>query len=165
MRLDDVVIHEDDAAKIEEVLGRFLAESGATEALLIDRGGHPLARSGTSTSLDVVSVAALAAGAFGSTGAMAQLLGETEFSVLFHEGVRQSINVSTVDASTILLAIFDGRTTVGMVRLFAKEANKAVAAILADARKRPKRTDELAEHLAGHELLHPFGRPAVSTER
>ena len=43
MRLHDVVIHEGDAEKINTVLVTFLGESGATEALLIDRGGQLLA--------------------------------------------------------------------------------------------------------------------------
>ena len=67
---------------------------------------------------------------------MAELLGETEFSVLFHQGVRESIHVSAVDDETILLAIFDDRTTVGMVRLFAKEASRAIGTVLAEARTR-----------------------------
>ncbi len=134
MRLQNEVIKEEDAATIDGILAHFLEESAACEAVLIDRSGHALARRGSSTSFDVVSVAALAAGAFGSTGAMAQMLGETEFSVLFHEGANHSINVSTVDEATILLVIFDRRTTVGMVRLFAKEANKAIAAVLGASR-------------------------------
>jgi hypothetical protein len=39
--------------------------------------------------------------------------------------------VSAVDEGTILLAIFDERTTVGMVRVFAREATSAIGAILA----------------------------------
>jgi len=76
-----------------------------------------------------VSISALAAAAFSSTSAMAQLLGESEFTVLFHEGAKQSIHVSTVGDEAILLAIFDDRTTVGMVRLFAKESSAALAEV------------------------------------
>jgi hypothetical protein len=39
--------------------------------------------------------------------------------MLFHQGVKESIHVAAVDGRD-LLAIFDSRTTVGMVRLFAK---------------------------------------------
>jgi predicted regulator of Ras-like GTPase activity (Roadblock/LC7/MglB family) len=149
--LDDVVIHESDAARIDTVLARFLADSSCTAALLIDRSGQPLAMAGASPSLDTVSIGALAAGAFSSTAALARLLGETEFSVLFHEGVRESLHVSTVDDGTILLAIFDDHTTVGMVRLFAREASKAVGAILADSRARPRRAGALATPLTEDE--------------
>ena len=110
MRVHDIVIHEADAVRIDAVLGRFLADSGCAAALLIDRSGQPLAESGVSRTLDTGSIGALAAGAFSATAALARLLGESEFSVLFHEGVRESMHVSTVDDDTILLAIFDSRT-------------------------------------------------------
>ena len=119
MRTHDIVIHETDAARIDAVLGRFLSDSSCSAVVLIDRSGQPLAEAGTARTLDVGSIGALAAAAFSSTAALAQLLGESEFSVLFHEGVKESMHVSTVDDNTILLAIFDERTTIGMVRLFA----------------------------------------------
>ena len=146
--LHDVVIHESDAARIDAVLSRFLADSNSTAALLIDRSGQSLALAGASPSLDTVSIGALAAGAFSSTAALARLLGESEFSVLFHEGVKESLHVSTVDDGTILLAIFDDHTTVGMVRLFAREATTAIGKILEESRTRPRRIGALATPLS-----------------
>jgi len=155
-----MVIQAEDAARIQRVLAGFLTESGALEALLIDRSGQLLAMEGVTRALDTVSISALAAAAFSSTSAMAQLLGEPEFTVLFHEGVKRSIHVSTVDPETILLAIFDDRTTVGMVRLFAKEASRDVAAILAPARARPKTGAEFAAPLSASELRGAWEPPA-----
>ena len=152
MRVHDIVIHEADAVRINAVLGRFLADSGCAAALLIDRSGQPLAESGVSRTLDTGSIGALAAGAFSATAALARLLGESEFSVLFHEGVRESMHVSTVDDDTILLAIFDERTTVGMVRLFAREASTSIGGILEETRKRPKRVGALAAPLTAEEM-------------
>jgi predicted regulator of Ras-like GTPase activity (Roadblock/LC7/MglB family) len=149
---DNLAIHEEDAQRINGVLLHFLGESGAMEALLIDRGGQLLARGGASRSLDTVSLSALAAGAFSSTAAMARLLGETEFTMLFHQGVKESIHVAAVDEHAILLAIFDSRTTVGMVRLFAKEAGTAIGAILAETRTRPQRTGALSTPLHKDEV-------------
>jgi hypothetical protein len=83
---------------------------------------------------------------------MARLLGETEFTMLFHQGVKESIHVAAVDEQAILLAIFDSRTTVGMVRLFAKEAGTAIGAILAETRTRPRRTGVLATPLHKDEV-------------
>lgn len=151
MRAHDVVIHEAEAARIDAVLGRFLSDSSASAVLLIDRSGQALALAGASSSLDTVSIAALAAGAFSSTAALAQLLGESEFSVLFHEGRKESLHVSTVDEQTILLSIFDDRTMVGMVRLFAKEASAAIRVILEETRSRPKRVGVLAAPLTAEE--------------
>ena len=159
MKVGDMVIQEADAARINEVLGRFLAESGAGEVLLIDRSGQLLAINGVSRALDTVSISALAAAAFSSTSAMAQLLGETEFTVLFHEGNKLSIHVSTVDEEAILLAIFDERTTVGMVRLFAKDTSKAIGGVLAETRSRPKRVGDFAAPLRTDETRVQWDQP------
>jgi len=162
VRLHDTVIHEGDAEKINAVLTTFLGESGATEALLIDRSGQLLAMTGANRALDTASISALAAGAFSSTGALAQLLGETEFTVLFHRGNKESIHVSTVDDQAILLAIFGERTTVGMVRLFAKEAATAVGQLLAEARAKPRNKGALSTPLTADESRTSFGEPTKS---
>jgi len=151
-----MVIHEGDSEKINQVLTTFLGESGASEALLIDRSGQLLAMTGANRSLDTVSISALAAGAFSPTGALAQLLGETEFTVLLHQGAKESMHVSTVDDQAILLAIFGERTTVGMVRLFAKEAALAIGKILAETRGRPQDMKELSAPLTAEESRTGF---------
>jgi predicted regulator of Ras-like GTPase activity (Roadblock/LC7/MglB family) len=154
----DVAIHEDAARQIQSVLRSFLDESGAADALLIDRGGQLLAEGGGNGSLDTVSLSALAAGAFSSTAAMARLLGEPEFTMLFHQGIKENIHVAAVDEQAILLAIFDSRTTVGMVRLFAKEATAAISAVLAASRARPHRGPVLAAPLTFPEGRSVFRR-------
>ncbi|HXJ79163.1 MAG TPA: roadblock/LC7 domain-containing protein [Candidatus Methylomirabilis sp.] len=151
MSMHEVAIHEDTARRISAVLSTFLSESAAADVLLIDRSGQLLAQGDTTRALDTMSLCALAAGAFSSTAAMARLLGEPEFTMLFHQGIKENIHVTAVNEDAILLATFDGRTTVGMVRLFAKEASAAIGAILMEARGRgvrvgalegPLRTDE-----------------------
>jgi predicted regulator of Ras-like GTPase activity (Roadblock/LC7/MglB family) len=130
-----LAIGDADAGRVQDVLERLMADAGCAAVLLIGRGGESLA-AGAARALDMVSMAALAAEGFGSTAPLAQLLGEREFSVLIHEGVRQSLHVSVVDDATILIAVFDERTTLGMVRVFAREAARKIAAILEQARTR-----------------------------
>jgi predicted regulator of Ras-like GTPase activity (Roadblock/LC7/MglB family) len=156
MKPHNTVIQVQDSTRIHEILTRLLGESGAVEALLIDRAGQLLAVVGAAPSLDAVSISALAAAAFSSTAAMARLLGEPEFSVLFHQGAKRSIHVSTVDEDSILLAIFDERTTIGMVRLFAAEASRSVGAVLGEARARPKPSAEFAAPLNDAESRAPW---------
>jgi len=57
-------------------------------------------------------------------------LGESEFSVLFHEGKRDNILVSLVGERSILGVVFDDRTTIGMVRLYVKEAEGELEEVL-----------------------------------
>ncbi|MCP4205135.1 MAG: roadblock/LC7 domain-containing protein, partial [bacterium] len=53
----------------------------------------------------------------------AKLIGEREFSVLFHEGERDHIHISIVAKRAILLVIFDERSSLGLVRLRVKRAS------------------------------------------
>ncbi|MFQ6096936.1 MAG: roadblock/LC7 domain-containing protein [Armatimonadota bacterium] len=118
---DDFVLYEEDMHSIQEELGRFLAESEATCALLVHKSGQLVAKRGFTQRLDTTSLAALAAGAFASTKEIARLVGEPEFSVLFHQGQHEHIHVSLVGQHAIMVVLFDDRTTIGMVRLFASE--------------------------------------------
>jgi uncharacterized membrane protein affecting hemolysin expression len=54
MKSRNTVIRREDAERIHEILTHFLADSGAAEALLIDRGGQLLAMDGDAQALDAV---------------------------------------------------------------------------------------------------------------
>ena len=61
---------------------------------------------------------------------MARLLGENEFSILFHQGQRDSIQLQMVGDRTLMAVLFDGRTNLGMVRFYAQEAGNRILSIL-----------------------------------
>lgn len=92
--------------------------------MLIDKEGHMVTKAGSTDDFDMQAVAALVAGSYAATREMARLLGEDEFSVLFHQGKRDNIQLTLVGNRTILATVFDERTTIGMVRLYAKEASE-----------------------------------------
>jgi predicted regulator of Ras-like GTPase activity (Roadblock/LC7/MglB family) len=120
---DSVIIYQEETEKINVALKRLLKGSEAKCALLVDKDGHLITRQGFTQSLDTTSLAALLAGSFASTREIARLVGEPEFSVLFHQGKRDHIHMSLVGDRSILVVVFDDRTTIGMVRLYAKEAS------------------------------------------
>jgi predicted regulator of Ras-like GTPase activity (Roadblock/LC7/MglB family) len=95
----------------------------------VDKDGHLITRQGFTHSLDTTALAALLAGSFASTKEIARLVGEPEFSVLFHQGKRDHIHINLVGERSILVIIFDDRTTIGMVRLYAKEVGSEMQAI------------------------------------
>ncbi len=61
------------------------------------------------------------AGKIAATGGLAKLIGEKEFSTLFHEGVRDKLHISIVASRVILVVIFDSRSRLGLVRLRVKK--------------------------------------------
>ncbi len=119
---DNLIIYEEEIEKIDVVLGKMLKGAEAKCALLVDKDGHLITRQGFTHSLDTTALAALLAGSFASTKEIARLVGESEFSVLFHQGKKDHIHMSLVGDRSIMVVIFDDRTTIGMVRLYAKEA-------------------------------------------
>ena len=56
---------------------------------------------------------------------MARLLGEEEFSILFHQGARDSIQLQLIGDRTLLAMMFDERTNLGLVRFYAQETGAA----------------------------------------
>jgi len=129
VRDDNLIIYEEEIEKIDSVLARMLKGAEAKCALLVDKDGHLITRQGFTHSLDTTALAALLAGSFASTKEIARLVGESEFSVLFHQGKKDHIHMSLVGDRSILAVIFDDRTTIGMVRLYAKESATDLAKI------------------------------------
>lgn len=130
MRQEDLVIYEEQIEKIEKALMNLIKGAQAKCVLLVDKDGHLITRHGFTQSLDTTALAALLAGSFASTREIARLVGEPEFSVLFHQGKKDHIHITLVGERTILAVIFDDRTTIGMVRLYAKEASENLERIL-----------------------------------
>ncbi len=134
MRQDDLVIYEEQIEQIEKTLRRLIKDAQAKCVLLVDKDGHLITRQGFTQSLDTTALAALLAGSFASTREIARLVGEPEFSVLFHQGKKDHIHISLVGERTILAVIFDDRTTIGMVRLYAKEVSENLNQILSSGK-------------------------------
>lgn len=122
LREERLVFYRDEIDTIDAILKDLIKLSGATCALLIDKDGHLVDRQGAMKDFDLDTVAALVAGSFAATREMARVLGEEEFTVLFHQGPKGSIQLSLVGERTILAVIFNDQTTVGMVRLYSVEA-------------------------------------------
>jgi predicted regulator of Ras-like GTPase activity (Roadblock/LC7/MglB family) len=105
-------IGTDDLAHIETLLKRYLQETSARCAIVIDRTGRMLAVAGDTGGIDQT--------AFAASDQLAVLLGEREFASLYHHGERQSMYLADADGWAILAALFDRRTTLGMVRIKTK---------------------------------------------
>ncbi|HUV38893.1 MAG TPA: roadblock/LC7 domain-containing protein [Planctomycetota bacterium] len=141
-----MVYYAEDMAELETVLERLLQLSRAKRAMLIDIEGHMVATCGTGGDrTDLENISALVAGTFAATKETAKLLGEEEFSVLFHQGATDSIQLTLIDDHLLLGIIFDDSTTIGMVRLYASETAKKVLEVLGRERTGDKPSTMLDE--------------------
>ena len=119
----DLVLYEEEIHQLEEVLKRLRHDSNARAVFLIDKNGQQMAAGGDVDQFDTTSLASLTAGNVAATDSLAKLIGEREFSVLFHEGENDHIHISIVGKRAILLVIFDERSSLGLVRLRVKRAS------------------------------------------
>jgi predicted regulator of Ras-like GTPase activity (Roadblock/LC7/MglB family) len=145
---DSFILYEEEITSIETILGKMLKGADAKCALLVDKDGHLITRQGFTHSLDTTALGALLAGSFASTKEIARLVGEPEFSVLFHQGKKDHIHMSIVGERSILVVIFDDRTTIGMVRLYAKEAALELAKIFDQVKDSEKRGADISTQFA-----------------
>jgi predicted regulator of Ras-like GTPase activity (Roadblock/LC7/MglB family) len=118
-----IVLHEEDFHQFEDALRRLRMDANARAVFLIDKNGQQIASAGEVEGFDTTSLASLTAGNVAATDGLAKLIGEREFSVLFHEGQRDHIHISIVGGRAILVVVFDDRSSLGLVRLRVKRAN------------------------------------------
>ena len=118
----DFVLYEEEFKHLEEALRRLRQEANAKAVFLIDKNGQQIASAGEVEQFDTTSLASLTAGNVAATDGLAKLIGEREFSVLFHEGQQDHIHISIVAKRAILVVIFDDRSSLGLVRLRVKRA-------------------------------------------
>ena len=128
------IIQEHQFARIKMILARLCVECAARAVILIDRDGQPIAFHGEVGEIDMMSFSSLAAGNVAATSSMAKLIGEDTFPAVVHEGERDSIYISVIGRS-LLVVVFDERSTLGLVKIRTKRASHEVAALLDEATK------------------------------
>lgn len=125
-----MVIFEEEQKQFTDVCERLVRDALAKAIFIVDRDGQLITATGETTGIDTTGLASLAAGSTAATGGLAQMLGEDEFPVHFHEGSRHHLHVSLIGETMILLVIFDERSSLGLVRLRVKRAHGDMEKVL-----------------------------------
>jgi predicted regulator of Ras-like GTPase activity (Roadblock/LC7/MglB family) len=113
----NIIITKKDLEKIDLCLNQVVSSSLAHSVLLIDRSGQLIAQHGSTPGIDIVSLSALTAANFGATAEIARMLGEEEFTLLFHKGKNENVYFSAIGEDVIMVALFDDKTSLGLIRL------------------------------------------------
>lgn len=127
-----LVMYDEEYQRILVLLEKLLRESNSKVIFLVDKNGQMIAATGETDHLDTTSLASLTAGNIAATGGLAKLIGEKEFSILFHEGEKDNIHISIIASRVILVVIFDQRSSLGLVRLRVKKASSDLALVFED---------------------------------
>lgn len=125
-------MYDEEFKQIDAELNRLHSQSNAKVVFLVDKNGQLITSVGETRDIDTTSLASLTAGNIAATGGMARLLGEREFSILFHEGEKDNIHISVIGHRVILVVIFDRRSSLGLVRLRVKKTAETLTKIFED---------------------------------
>ncbi len=119
----DYSLDQDQLDTIENVLVKSLIECGVHSVMLIDMAGNIIVQCDNgSCDHDLYSLAALASANFAAVDTMAKIVGEEEFSLLFHKGENESIHFSKVHSEFLLMTIFGKDVALGLLRLKVSDA-------------------------------------------
>jgi len=116
-------MYEEEFVVIKHLLNTLRMDASAKIVFLVDKNGQQIADAGEVDLVDTTSLASLTAGNVAATDGLAKLIGEKEFSILFHEGRKDNIHISIVGQRLILVVIFDERSSLGLVRLRVRKAS------------------------------------------
>jgi len=131
MAAPDIVMYEEEFNQIKQIISKLRVDANSKVVFLVDKNGQQIAAHGDIENLDTTSLASLTAGNVAATDGLAKLIGEKEFSILFHEGEKDNIHISIVAQRVILVVIFDERSSLGLVRLRVKKASQELNDVFA----------------------------------
>lgn len=127
----NIIITKDDLKKINFFLDKVVSSSLAHSVLLIDRSGQLIAQYGNTMDVDVLSLSALTAANFGATAEIAKILGEEEFTLLFHKGKNENVYFTAIGENVIMVTLFDDKTSLGLIRLRINQIVNELSSVLA----------------------------------
>jgi predicted regulator of Ras-like GTPase activity (Roadblock/LC7/MglB family) len=127
---------EEDVQHLNEALRKFISQTDATAALVIDKGGFLIAHQGDDSQFDMTTIGALASGAFMANQTIAGLVSEKNFNSIYQQGDQFSMFVVNVDEHCLLVVIFRSQVGVGVVKFYSTAAVAQVGRQLATARER-----------------------------
>ncbi len=148
--MSDFVMYEEEFRRIDDELRRLYLQANAKLVFLVDKNGQLIASAGDTQNIDTTALASLTAGNIAATGGIARLLGQKEFSILFHEGDRDNIHISIVANKVILGVLFDQRSSLGIVRLRVKKSTGVLTRIFHDMDRKA------LEESKGRSEISPF---------
>jgi len=135
----NIVITKKEIERVNRCLDKLVSSSSAHSVLLIARSGQLIAHQGDTLDIDITALSALTAANFGATAEIARLLGEEEFTLLFHKGKSENVYFSSIGEHVIMVALFNDTTSLGLIRLRMNETQGELAQLLSSIFEKEKR--------------------------
>ena len=115
---------------VEPPLRRFVDDARARIALLLHPSGQVVAQAGFTRAIDVMTACALAAAVHATAGELGRQLGGAPFRGLHHAGPEKQMYLAAVDTARgayICLTVFDGESSLGLVRMYFEDLRRELA--------------------------------------
>jgi len=123
VREDNMNINEKIKGKIEDILSHLIWETSSKCCFLVDINGNLISAAGYTGDINTVDLASLSASHFAATAALARMMNDNKFTVMFHKGKKESIDINRVGEKYLLVTIFGEKTVLGVLQ---KETKKTI---------------------------------------
>ena len=129
----DLILTRNDMCELESIVEKELLVSGADHVIIVDMSGNLILERGCSQMDDIFSLAALSAANFAATAEIAKLIGEEDFTLLFHKGDKKNIHFSRLGKNHIIITLFNENVSLGLIRLRLNKVVDQLSSIFASA--------------------------------
>lgn len=117
-----LILTKAEVDQLDRIVRKELLGAGANHVMIVDMAGNLIIERGSLHMNDILSLAVLSAANYAATVQIAKLLGEEDFSLLFHKGDKRNIHFSRLDREYILITLFDDNVSLGLIRLKSSSA-------------------------------------------
>jgi predicted regulator of Ras-like GTPase activity (Roadblock/LC7/MglB family) len=122
-----LIVRRNDVGRLENIVAGELLDAGADHVIIVDFSGNLILECGSMHVQDIFSLAALSAANFAATAEIARLIGEEDFTLLFHKGDKKNIHFSRLGKEYIIITLFNENVSLGLMRF---RLNNAVDRLL-----------------------------------
>lgn len=126
----NLILTRNEIGKLEEIISEELLDSGAELVVVADLSGNLILRCGSLEMNDIFSLAALSAANFAATAEIAKLIGEEDFTLMFHKGGKRNIHFSRLGKDYLIITLFNDNVSLGLIRLKLVGAIQQLSAVL-----------------------------------
>jgi predicted regulator of Ras-like GTPase activity (Roadblock/LC7/MglB family) len=126
----DLILSKESINKLEQTLNKELLENGVDHAFIVDSSGNLITEGGKFPPDDIMPLAALLSANFAATERIAKIIGEKDFTLLFHKGSKFNIHFGRINKDFILVTLFGNEVSLGLVRLGSSRAIEQMLPIL-----------------------------------